>query len=75
MFSLSVSAAQAHDVDDCVLEQTYGCLDSDNFWGCYDFILEGCQAHGKPHLHKPADLNKLKAKVQRIYANSLKSRN
>ena len=73
LFSLTVSVAQAHDVDDCVLEKTYDCLEDADFWGCYDFILEGCQGHGQPHMHKPADLKKLKAKVRTIYNNSLKS--
>ena len=61
--------AYAHDIDDCVLEHTYDCLDDADFWGCYDFILEGCQGHGKPH--SAADLNKLKAKARVIRNNSL----
>ena len=54
--------AYAHDVDDCVLEGTYDCLPAGDFWGCYDFVLEGCAGHaGK---HTAADLNKLKAETR-----------
>lgn len=70
LFSLTATVALAHDIDDCVLEKTYDCLGDADFWGCYDFILEGCQGHGQPH--SPADLNKLKAKARIIYNNSLK---
>lgn len=74
-FALTATAALAHDIDDCVLDNTYECLDDADFWGCYDFILEDCQSHGLPHAHSRADLNKLKAKARVIYNNSLKLRN
>jgi hypothetical protein len=51
--------AYAHGVDECVNEKTFECLDDDDFWGCYDFIVEDCQNHGLPHA--PANLNKFKA--------------
>jgi hypothetical protein len=72
IFSLTATAALAHDIDDCVLEKTYDCLDDDDFWGCYDFILEGCQSHGLPHA--PAELNKLRTKARIILNNSLTAR-
>ncbi len=72
IFSLTATVALAHDIDDCVLEKTYECLDDDDFWGCYDFILEGCQSHGLPHA--PAELNKLRTKARIILNNSLTAR-
>jgi hypothetical protein len=69
----TTTTTYAHDIDDCVLEKTYECLDDADFWGCYDFILEGCQGHGQPHAQ--ADLNKLKAKARIILKNSLTMRN
>jgi hypothetical protein len=72
IFSMTATAALAHDIDDCVLEKTYDCLDDTDFWGCYDFILEGCQSHGLPHAQ--ADLNKLKAKARIIFNKSLATR-
>jgi hypothetical protein len=72
IFSLTATVALAHDIDDCVLEKTYDCLDDADFWDCYDFILEGCQSHGLPHA--PADLNKLRTKARIILNNSLTAR-
>lgn len=38
----SVPAYAFDNADDCINEKTFECLDDDDFWGCYDFIVEGC---------------------------------
>jgi hypothetical protein len=55
-------AAFAHDGDACVTEETIECLDDDDFWACFDFIVEDCKNHDLPHAR--ADLNKFKAKAR-----------
>ena len=43
----AVSPSFAYDsVDECINEETFKCLDDDDFWVCYDFILEDCKNHG-----------------------------
>ena len=60
-FSVSTMVAYAHSGEACVAEETEKCLDDDDFWACYDFIIEQCPSHDLPHA--PADLNKLKLQV------------
>lgn len=55
-------AAFAHDGDACVTEETFKCLDDDDFWGCFDFIVDDCQSHDLPHSR--AELNKFKLKAR-----------
>jgi len=58
--SATTNAAFAHDADGCVLEKTFECLEDEDFWDCYDFILADCQSHDLPHSR--AELNKFKTK-------------
>jgi hypothetical protein len=60
------TAVSAYDnADDCILEKTYECLDADDFWGCYDFIVEGCTDQVYEIAVPPGQLKKLKAAAQR----------
>jgi hypothetical protein len=41
--SVSASHAAASDLDDCILDITFQCVDDDDFWGCYDGGVELCK--------------------------------
>jgi len=41
--SVSASHAAASDLDDCILDITFQCVDDDDFWGCYDVGVELCK--------------------------------
>ena len=41
--SVSASRAAANDLDDCILDITFQCVDDDDFWGCYDVGVDFCK--------------------------------
>ena len=41
--SVSASHAAASDLDDCILDITFQCVDDSDFWGCYDVGVEFCK--------------------------------
>ena len=59
LFTTTVSAYD--DADDCILEKTFECLDADDFWDCYDFIVEGCTDQVYELIVPPGQLKKIKA--------------
>ena len=59
---LFTTAASAFDnADDCILEKTFECLDADDFWDCYDFIVAGCNDQIYPLVLPPGSIKRLKA--------------
>jgi hypothetical protein len=41
--SMTASHAAASDLDDCILDMTFQCLDAADFWDCYDTGVEFCE--------------------------------
>ncbi|MCB1464071.1 MAG: hypothetical protein KDJ90_17005 [Nitratireductor sp.] len=41
--SASLSHAAASDLDDCILDITFQCVDDADFWGCYNVGVELCK--------------------------------
>ena len=59
LFTTTVSAFD--NADDCILEKTFECLGDDDFWGCYDFIVEGCTDQVYEIVLPPPQMKRLKA--------------
>ena len=59
LFTTAVSAFD--NADDYILEKTFECLDDEDFWDCYDFIVAGCTDQVYEIVVPPKQLKKLKA--------------
>jgi hypothetical protein len=51
LIATTVSAFDS--VDECINEKTFECLDADDFWDCYDWIVEGCNDQTYPLVVPP----------------------
>jgi ABC-type uncharacterized transport system YnjBCD substrate-binding protein len=71
----TAAQAAASDLDDCILDITFQCLEDEDFWGCYDDGVELCENQSSEIKVKPTRvvdqiLAKAKQRAGKMYKQS-----